>query len=103
MKLLKISRKKSLDSLQQTPTPTEGDLVQPSSIASQSLNSEQVQSDPPETVQQPALKPSLPSIPKKPKVSNPFMSSNENAMRQFMFREVDELERKATQLNQDYI
>ena len=25
--VLKISRKKSLDSLQQTPTPTEGDLV----------------------------------------------------------------------------
>jgi len=52
-------------------------------------------SEPPETLKQP-IKPALPALPKKPKASNPFMSQNENAMRQFMFREVDELDRKQT-------
>ena len=57
IKLLKISRKKSLDNIQQTPTPTEGSMT--SSIK----------------VSDPLKKPPL----------NPLMTQTENAMKQFQF------------------
>jgi len=87
VKVLKISRKKSLNSLQETPTPSEGNQESDTHLSrpSQSQTNTNRESVIP-TV------PKLPPGPKKPKQANPLMTDNENAMRQFLFRKVDELE-----------
>ena len=93
MKVLKISRKKSLDKIQDTPPATEGELAPSHTRSSGSLV--QAQLSCPTNIHPPRIPANLPPSRKRKVLENSRMSKNENAMKTFKFKNVDELDAKS--------
>ena len=91
VKVLKISRQRSLNNIEQTPTPTEGGVA-PSGSSSNAL-----QLSYPTNIHPPKTPHNLPPQRKYQKHENKHLSKNENAMRMFQFRPgVDELDSRSS-------
>ena len=93
VKVLKISRKKSLDKIQDTPPATEGELAPSHTRSSGSLV--QAQLSCPTNIHPPRIPANLPPSRKRKVLENSRLSKNENAMKTFKFKNVDELDAKS--------